>query len=127
VAGILGLIAVMALGGRHYVERHALAGDFDSGLAKWFTDDPRWRNGAEPISFSPTPLALLAGNRLRHPLSVVPADAPCAAVLARMTRGWLVVRAVDRNLFGTLAAERCTVRLKPVFTDGIHRVYGPGR
>jgi hypothetical protein len=42
-----------------------------------------------------------------------------------MAGGWIVVRRADRNLFGTLAAERCLAGVKPVFDDGIHRVYGP--
>ena len=83
--------------------------------------------GSAPIAFSPTTSAPLAGNRLRHPLSVIPADEPCALVTGRLAHGWVVVRDVDRNLFGSLAAERCLARTKPVFTDGIHRVYGPHR
>jgi hypothetical protein len=128
IAGVaaVGLFAVMALGGRHYVERHALAHDFDSAVVKWFTENPTWRSGAAPVSFSPTAIALLSGDRLRHPLSVVPADEPCPSVRMRVKRGWVVVRGADRNLFGPLAAETCLAGVRPVFTDGIHRVYGPG-
>jgi hypothetical protein len=126
-AGLAGLFLLAALGGRHYVERHALAHDFDSALVQWFTENPSWRAGSAPIAFSPTTSAPLAGNRLRHPLSVIPADEPCALVTGRLAHGWVVVRDVDRNLFGSLAAERCLARTKPVFTDGIHRVYGPHR
>ena len=53
-------------------------------------------------------------------------DEPCPAVRERVTRGWVVVRGVDRKLFGALAAERCLATVKPIFDDGIHRVYGPG-
>jgi hypothetical protein len=123
----IGLFALAALGGRHYVERHALAFDFDSAVVKWFTENPSWRAGTAPISFSPTTIAPLAGDRLRHPLSVIPADEPCPLVTARAANGWVVVRGVDRNLFGPLAAERCLIRVKPAFTDGIHRVYGPAQ
>ena len=126
-AGLAALFALAALGGRHYVERHALAHDFDSAVVKWFTENPSWRAGRAPIAFSPTTIGPLAGDRLRHPLSIVPADEPCRLVTARLRRSWIVVRGVDRNLFGTLAAERCLANTKPVFSDGIHRVYGPSR
>jgi hypothetical protein len=122
----LALVALLALGGRHYVERHALAHDFDSGVVQWFTQQPAWRSTSRPIAFSPTPIGPLAGNRLRHPLELVPPGEPCSAVRDRLTRGWVVVRGVDRNLFGTLAAERCLAAAKPVYDDGIQRVYGGG-
>jgi hypothetical protein len=56
---------------------------------------------------------------------VIAADEPCAQIAGRLQKGWIVVRAVDHSLFGPIAAERCLVHRKPVFTDGIHRVYGP--
>jgi hypothetical protein len=123
-AGAVALAAVLALGGRHYVERHALSGDFDGGVAAWFTRRPAWRDGSRPIAFSPTPIGPLAGNRLHHRLELVAPDEPCTRVRARLARGWVVVRDVDRNLFGTLAAERCLAGLTPVHDDGVHRVYG---
>jgi hypothetical protein len=123
-AAALAMVAVLGFGGRHYVERHARAGDFDSGVVAWFTGQPAWRSGNQPIAFSPTPIGPLAGNRLRHPLELVGPHEPCAAVRARLTDGWVAVRGVDRNLFGTLAAERCLAGLKPVYDDGVHRVYG---
>jgi hypothetical protein len=105
------------------VQRHGQAGDFDSGVVTWFTHQPAWRDGHQPIAFSPTPIALLAGDRLHHPLELVKPDEPCAEVTARLKRGWVVVRNVDRKLFGTLAAERCLAPVKPVYDDGVHRVY----
>jgi hypothetical protein len=126
IAAAAAAVALLALGGHHYVERHALAGDFDSGVVQWFTSQPAWRSGSRPIAFSPTPIGLLAGNRLRHPLQLVAPDEPCAAVRDRLSRGWVVVRGVDRNLFGALAAEKCLAATKPVYDDGIQRVYGGG-
>ena len=123
VIAAVGMAAALILGGEDYVQRHGQAGDFDSGVVTWFTQQPAWRDGHQPIAFSPTPIAPLAGDRLHHPLELVGPDEPCAQVTARLTRGWVVVRKVDRNLFGTLAAERCLAPLKPVYDDGIHRVY----
>jgi hypothetical protein len=125
VATALLVIAAVFLGGRHYDERYAVARDFNSGVVQWFTTQPEWRDGSQPIAFSPTPIGPLAGDRLTHPLALVAPDEPCAAVRARLRRGWVVVRGVDRNLFGTLAAERCLAGEKPLFDDGIQRVYGP--
>jgi hypothetical protein len=124
VAGAAGLALVLALGGRHYVERHSLSGDFDGGVVAWFTRDPAWRTNHRPIAFSPTPIGPLAGDRLHHPLELIGPREPCASVRARLTRGWVVVRDVDRKLFGTLAAERCLAGVRPVHDDGVHRVYG---
>ena len=123
VAALL-LVAAVYAGGRHYAERYALAADFNSGAVQWFTRQPAWRDGRAPIAFSPTPIALLAGNRLSHPLALVPPGEPCAAVRGRVRRGWVVVRGVDRKLFGTVAAERCLAGMTPLYDDGIQRVYG---
>lgn len=126
VAGALALALVLGVGGRHYAERHARAGDFDSGVVGWFTGQPAWRSGDAPIAFSPVVIAPLAGNRLDHPLSLVRPGESCASVRARAARGWVVVRDADRKLFGALAAERCLAAARPVFDDGLHRVYGSG-
>lgn len=125
-AAALALTFTLGLGGRHYVDRHALAGDFHSGVVGWFSNQPEWRNGNRPIAFSPTPIALLAGERLTHPLELVGPDESCSSVRRRLTTGWVVVRAVDHNLSGTLAAERCLAGVHPVFDDGLQRVYGGG-
>jgi hypothetical protein len=119
-------IGLLGVGGHNYVERHARAGDFDSGVTRYFTDLPQWRDNDRPIAFSPTPIAVLAGNRLRHPLELIGADESCRQVLTRLTKGWVVVRDVDRTLFGTLPAEQCLAGVKPVYDDGIHRVYASG-
>jgi hypothetical protein len=115
---------LIGIGGHHYVERHARAGDFDSGVTSYFTGLPEWRDGKRPIAFSPTPIAVLAGNRLHHPLDLITAGEPCRQVLTRVTKGWVVVRDVDRTLFGTLPAEQCLANIKPQYDDGVHRVYG---
>jgi hypothetical protein len=120
------IAAVVYLGGRHYDERYALARDFNSGVVGYFTKQAAWRDGHQPIAFSPTPIGPLAGNHLTHPLERVAPGEPCSTVRARLQRGWVVVRGVDRNLFGTLAAERCLTGVKPLFDDGIQRVYGAG-
>lgn len=123
VAAALAAALLLVLGGHGYVERHADAGDLDSGVVRWFTAQPDWRSGDAPIAFSPAQIAPLAGDRPRHPLELVRPGESCAQVRARLTRGWIVVRGVDRNLFGLLPAERCLASVKPVYDDGFHRVY----
>jgi hypothetical protein len=122
----VGATALIAAGGDSYVERHAQAKDFTSGITNYFAGQERWRDGSAPIAFSPTPIAPLAGNRLRHPLDLIDSTETCAQVRARVAEGWVVVRDVDRELFGTLPAEQCLATLKPAFDDGVHRVYGDG-
>jgi hypothetical protein len=117
--------ALLIAGGHSYTQRHAQAGDFDSGVVSWFTTHDHG-DRKRPIAFSPTPIAPLAGNRLTHPLTLIDANTTCKDVLARLARGWIVVRDVDRALFGTLPAEQCLAGVKPAFDDGVHRVYGSG-
>jgi hypothetical protein len=125
IAAVIAMTAT-AVGGDHYAQRHAAAGDFDSGVVNFFTTQQSWRDGKQPIAFSPTPIALLAGNKLDHSLDLIDPDESCAQVRERLTGGWVVVRDVDRKLFGTLAAEQCLPDIEPVYDDGIQRVYGSG-
>jgi hypothetical protein len=118
--------ALLGAGGNHYVERHTRAKDFTSGISNYFAGLESWRDGSAPIAFSPTPIAPLAGNRLRHPLELIRPDETCDQVRERLRRGWIVVRDVDRELFGTLPAEQCLPDVTPAFDDGVHRVYGAG-
>jgi hypothetical protein len=120
------IAAVLTLGGRHYAERNAEAGDFNSGVVRFFTTQAAWRDGSAPIAFSPTLIGPLAGNGLKHPLELVGPAETCAQVKARAQDGWVVVRGVDRKLFGTLAAERCLSGAPTLYDDGIQRVYGAG-
>jgi hypothetical protein len=122
----VGMAALLATGGHGYANRHARAGDFDSGVVHWFTTQPKWRDGNAPIALSPTPIALLAGDRLTHRLELIGTGETCRQVLTHVARGWVVVRDVDRSLFGTLPAEQCLAGVKPAYDDGIHRVYGAG-
>lgn len=116
--------ALLTAGAHSYAQRHAVSSDFDSAVVGWFAKNER--DDHRPIAFSPTPIALLAGNRLTHPLELIGAHETCREVLTRAARGWLVVRDVDRTLFGTLPAEQCLAGVKPVYDDGVHRVYGSG-
>jgi hypothetical protein len=123
-ASLAALVLALAAGASGWVERHSRAGDFDAGVVGWFSGQPTWRDGEAPIAFSPTPLAALAGDELAHPLRLVAPGESCARVRRRLVEGWVVVRAVDRRVFGTLAAERCLEGLEPRFADGVHSVYG---
>jgi hypothetical protein len=120
------IAAVVVLGGRHYAERHAQARDFNSGVTRFFTTQAAWRDGSAPIAFSPTLIGPLAGNGLKHPLELIGPSETCSQVKARARDGWVVVRGVDRKLFGTLAAERCLSGAPTLYDDGIQRVYGGG-
>jgi hypothetical protein len=123
-AALTALALALAAGASGWVERHSRAGDFDAGVVTWFSGEAAWRDGKAPIAFSPTPVAALAGDELTHPLRLVAPGESCARVRRRLAEGWVVVRAVDRRVFGTLAAERCLERVEPRFSDGIHSVYG---
>jgi len=88
----VGLVAVA----NGYVERHSRVRTFDAGVARYLTDQPAYRGGAAPVDAGLLPLGVLAGDRLRHPVRLVPARESCARIRQRARTGWVTVR---RNPF----------------------------
>ena len=125
-AAALGAVAFLALTGPGWTARHAEAGELDAGLLKRFHDDPAWRDGDAPVARTPSVFATLAGDRLRHDLSLVAPREPCAQVLARARRGWVATGAPERGITPALSAPRCLRGLRPAFVVGDQRVYGGG-
>jgi len=123
VAGVLG--STHAADG--YVRRHADTGSTAAApLERLFADAPSWADGRAPVAFSPRVVGPVAGDRLRHEVSLVPPGEPCAAVLARARRGYVVVERVPfPRLLAPASAPRCLAAARPVATAGAWRVYGP--
>jgi hypothetical protein len=108
-----------ALVGRHYIERHlqtlastpatvrpAFQG-YAGGptLVGWFATQPAWLAGDEPVNFATRFQAVaLAGNRLRHPIVLMPRRAPCWVLRRRAYGGWAVVS--DPGFARSLAGVR---------------------
>jgi len=80
-----------------YVRRHAATWVHPiSQLSGWFASRTEFADGARPIAMAATVDGLLAGDRLRHPLELIPANEPCAGVRTRLRRGWVVVSVLPR-------------------------------
>jgi hypothetical protein len=113
----------LAIGASGYVLRHTHAPSFDRELARWFQTQRDWRRGKRPVAVSPTVFATLAGDRLRHPLSLIDAHDSCAAIARRERAGWVVVGRAAPELFPPVSVGRCLARQRPLATPGGYRVY----
>lgn len=130
---VLALAAVAAVvgtahQGSGWLKRHVGSGSPAAGVEAIFAADPRWSQRDEPVAFTPQVVGTLAGDRLRHPVTFVGADEPCAAVLARARRGYVAVR---RDAFARLrvpaTAPGCLAGVRPLARAGEWSVYGPPR
>jgi hypothetical protein len=118
-------LAVAAPG---YLHRHAAAArSFDDGVSRFLADQPGYGDGTEPITAAPNLAGPLAGDRITHPLALLPGDATCARVRRAVREGYLVLRAVpsvqlrDGAVFPTaVTARRCLAGTPPIFNqDGV--------
>jgi hypothetical protein len=86
----LALLAVgSAAAADGFVERHARTDVRGTELARWFATQPEWRDGHTPVLSTFLVLAPLAGDRLEHPLELVPARTACRRAAA--AHAWLVL------------------------------------
>lgn len=120
-AALVGLGILLAGLSEGYVERDSRPGD----VVEWFRGQSAWKAGHGEVAGAPVLLGVLAGDRLRHRLELIPDHEPCSAVAARGRRGWIVITRARQNLFPTPpSAETCLAGRKPRFEGGLFRVYG---
>jgi hypothetical protein len=105
-------------------ERHARAGLFDAGLVRWINSRPSFDEGEEPVAVSGSLNALLAGDRLRHPLVLLPPSTPCREVEQRLRRGWVVFATLISP--GPRDVSRCLPHGRSSYVDSNYRAYAPG-
>jgi hypothetical protein len=122
-----GALAVAAPG---YVERNASTDTtFAAPLLRWFSTQPAFRDGSDPIATTAPRIGLLAGAQLRHGLALIGEHEPCAAVRARERHGWVVVLDFPTFLikfFPRSSAGACLAGQRPLFVSGEFRVYRAG-
>jgi hypothetical protein len=84
------------------------------------------------VSLVPTAIGVLAGDRLRHRVELIPPDATCADLRRRAREGWVVVRNTPPpdpfkpdfpNVVRALDTAICLVPERPAYDDGVTRVY----
>lgn len=125
-AAAAGAVA-LALAAPGFPGRYAESRNIGSELVAWAQTRSDIRDGSIPVAFAPAPVGVLAGDRLRHELELIPADERCERVLARARRGLVVIRRdpLDR-FFHPFTAARCLRSQRPLYDDGREfRVYGP--
>jgi hypothetical protein len=127
VAVLAGLALGQQAGG--YVQRLTPNATFfpSASVVSWFNARPGFQDDTRPISMAGQLVSPLAGNRLSHKLSLIPADEPCPAIRARASRGWVVV--ADDRLLQTLVRVpgiACFGGVRPAYTTGSVRVFGGG-
>lgn len=117
VALAVAALSVIATG---FAARHGGIGRLaSSGVVSWFAARPA---DDLPVAFAPQMLAVLAGDDLRRPLSMIPPDEPCAATRAR--RGWVVIGTfplADRRQ--PFNAGRCLAGAPAAYRDPFFTVY----
>ena len=74
------------------MERHAATADlYGTDTIRWFTDQPAFGDGDDPIWAAPITLAPLGGDRLQHEFRWIEHDATCDEVRARARESWVIV------------------------------------
>jgi hypothetical protein len=84
--------AIAAAGAPGFVERHAATADlYGTDTIRWFTDQPAFGDGDDPIWAGPVTLAPLGGDRLQHEFRWIEHDATCEEVRERARESWVIV------------------------------------
>ena len=133
--GALAVAAVLAAQSGGFVARHGQVGsELDAAVAAYLASRPSYVAGDAPVAIAPFSLGLLGGDRLRHHVTLIAERAPCADVLARARRGWLVIIGIPavpipgypgQVLVPAGMAAGCMAGRTPRFTSGSYRIFGP--
>jgi hypothetical protein len=142
VAGALTVLAAIALtvAATGYVGRSASEDPSPDSVA-YLVGQPAFAEGDEPVASQGRVTGTLAGDELRHQLSLLPEG--CDAIRAAADRGWVVVNisqvpesepggeqpAVANHARQVQAEEleeaRCLEDREPVYEDLSTRIYAP--
>jgi len=142
VAGGIALLAAigLAIAARGYVERSTDEAPSPAAAA-WLVREAAFADGDEPVASQGRITGTLAGDRLRHQLSLLPEG--CEAIEAAADRGWVVVNisqvpeaepggeepAVAEYAREVQAEElenaRCLEDREPAYEDESTRIYAP--
>lgn len=132
-AGLLaGLALVLSAPG--WLWRESQDGSFGHALLGFMLTQPGFASGRRPIAVAPQRLepqmlATLAGPRLSHPISLLPAHARCDRVQASLRRGWIVVwpQELGAGLTAAFDISACLRADVPIYDTGGAVVYGRAR
>lgn len=117
------LVAVVAvvLGSSGWVARHARAPSaWDAGGAAFLAAEPAFHERSGEVAMAPQPSAALAAEHLQHRVVTIPPTETCAALRARLARGWIALaHPRPRRLVA------CMSGIRPAFTDPWLSVWNP--
>jgi hypothetical protein len=119
------LLAALLIPVNGYLAAHARTGQYDAGLVRWLDARPAFRDGNDAVLVGPVSLAVLAGPRLAHPVTVLPGDDRCPALVREARDAWVVMEVgpqdfgYDRHWIICLAGEH------PTLIDASFLVYSP--
>lgn len=128
---VVGLALLLAAGAAAATDgfwtRHARLDAYQSAsVVRWLAAQDTYRTGRHPVSSTHFTFAPFAGDDGRHPLLLVPRDAPCADVEARRRTGWLVLtRDPETPVQDDPTARGCLAGVAPDYDDESWRVYAP--
>jgi hypothetical protein len=126
-AAVVITVAFLALSAPGWLWRESEHAGYGHALLGFMMGEPGFLTGSQPISFAPAVISSLAGPRLRHPVELIPAREPCAAVQARLRRGWVVVSpgAFVPGITVPWDAAYCLGQDKPIYAYEGAVVYAP--
>ncbi|HYU59187.1 MAG TPA: hypothetical protein VEK39_00365 [Solirubrobacterales bacterium] len=141
VAVPLAAAALLALAASGYVQRSTALASSPPGAA-WLVRQPGYADGDEPVAVGGRVIGTLAGDRLRHDLTLIPPHSDCAWLRDAGREGWIVLRitplpaAPDPELEefsehsrevreAELEAARCLADREPSYRDAELRIYAP--
>ena len=124
---LLAAVALSAHGADGWLSRVAQTnGTAAAPLEAYFAAQPGWSEGRAPVAFVTQVIGPLAGDRLSHPIALIPGDEPCEATRERLARGWVVMRDAPpeiRALLVPVRAPDCLRDVTPVAHPGDWLVY----
>lgn len=128
IAVVLALGLATSAAAHGYVGRHA-AVDLHflpsyGPLLRSLVDRSDFSHDGRAVAIAPLTLAPLAGDRLEHPIELIPARESCASVERLARTRWVVV--YEGYYFHPYTARRCFRQQTPVEHVGPFSVYRPG-
>jgi hypothetical protein len=104
---------------------HARTGQFDAGLVRWLDARPAFRDGHDPVLVGPVSVAVLAGARLTHAVTVLPGDDRCATLAAQARKAWVVIQVGPQDYRYDKHWITCLAGRHPTPIDSSFLVYPP--
>jgi hypothetical protein len=132
--------AALAVAAAGYVERSTALGP-SGPAAAWLAREPAFADGDDPLISQGRIVGTLAGDRMRHDISLLEGGADCERVGASTAPAWTVINIsvvpetpaeggepaeFAREIRDAeLAAARCLRDREPVYDDGTTKIYPP--